>query len=95
MAVIDASEDYYALLGVEPAADDDAIRRAWRALALEWHPDRAGTQTTATFQRIALAYTVLSDAGSRSRYDMKRGRQGMPSAGRPGTAPVGSEVSHA
>jgi molecular chaperone DnaJ/curved DNA-binding protein len=70
---VDAFEDYYALLGVAPDADDEAIRRAWRSLALEWHPDRAGAQTTMMFQRLSVAYAVLSDTDARVRYDRQRG----------------------
>ena len=49
-----SSEDYYALLGVAADASGAGLRRAWRRLALRWHPDRAGTSATATFQRIEL-----------------------------------------
>lgn len=73
MPAVDISEDYYALLGVAPDADDEAIRRAWRSLALEWHPDRAGAQATVMFQRLSVAYAVLSDVETRVRYDRQRG----------------------
>jgi DnaJ-class molecular chaperone len=67
-----SSEDYYALLGVEPSADGDTVRRAWRRLATRWHPDRAGPSGAATFKRISTAYVVLSDARSRAAYDLGR-----------------------
>src|SRR3954471_9293709 len=67
------SDDYYALLGVEANADDDALRRAWRQLAARWHPDRAGAAATATFQQLSAAYTVLSDPAARAAYDRRRG----------------------
>ena len=63
------SEDYYSLLGIDANADDESVRRAWRKLALEWHPDRAGPGTTHTFQRISVAYEVLSDPDARAAYD--------------------------
>jgi DnaJ-class molecular chaperone len=44
-----SSDDYYALLGIAVEADDEELRRAWRRLALEWHPDRAGPEATADF----------------------------------------------
>ena len=63
------SDDYYALLGIDAGADDDELKRAWRKLALEWHPDRAGSEATLMFQRISVAYTVLSDPEARAAYD--------------------------
>jgi curved DNA-binding protein CbpA len=63
------AEDYYALLGLDPSADDEELKRAWRKLALEWHPDRAGAEATQMFQRISVAYSVLSDADARAAYD--------------------------
>ena len=65
-------DDYYALLGVHEGADSDELRRAWRQLALRWHPDRAGDVAKATFQRLSAAYTVLSDPIARAAYDRRR-----------------------
>ena len=65
-------DDYHALLGVHPDADSDELRRAWRQLALRWHPDRAGDVAKATFQRLSAAYTVLSDPIARAAYDRRR-----------------------
>src|SRR5688572_4826860 len=69
----DASDDYYALLGIDVNADGATLRRAWRKLALRWHPDRAGVSATATFQQLSAAYTVLSDPIARASYDRRRG----------------------
>jgi len=69
-------DDYYALLGIAPAADAVELRRAWRRLAVRWHPDRAGHAATASFQRIQAAYAVLSDPAKRAAYD--RSRSGGP-----------------
>lgn len=66
------SDDYYALLGIDAGADGEALRRAWRRLALRWHPDRAGPLATATFQKIQTAYNVLSDPAARAAYDRRR-----------------------
>ena len=65
-------DDLYAVLGVATVASAGEIRRAYRLLALKFHPDRAGPAATAQFQRIAEAYRVLSDGDARAQYD--RGR---------------------
>jgi curved DNA-binding protein CbpA len=77
-------DDYYALLGVTPTVGHTDLRRAWRRLALRWHPDRAGDGATTSFQKIQAAYAVLSDPLSRAAYD--RRRQSVALAPR-GTAP--------
>lgn len=69
----DPVDDYYGLLGIAVDANDEDVRRAWRRLALEWHPDRAGVGTTAAFQRISIAYAVISDPVARRVYDKRRG----------------------
>lgn len=63
--------DYYSLLGVALNAGQAELRRAWRRLALQWHPDRAGADATTTFQKIQGAYAVLSDPLSRAAYDRR------------------------
>jgi molecular chaperone DnaJ len=75
--------DHYAILGVIRTASAAEIRRAYRQLALEHHPDRAGVESTAVFQRIAEAYAILGDAVSRARYDA-----GMGGSAEAGTASV-------
>jgi DnaJ-class molecular chaperone len=64
-----AQQTHYAVLGIANAAGVAEIRRAFRKLALRHHPDRAGVDSTELFQRIALAYEVLSDPVARSAYD--------------------------
>ena len=66
-------EDYYALLGVSAEIDALELRRIWRQLALQWHPDRAGDAATAMFQRLSVAYETLSNPVTRSAYDRARG----------------------
>ena len=51
MGSSEASDDYYAWLGIEPDADETELRRVWRQLALRWHPDRAGADTAHIFQK--------------------------------------------
>ena len=65
-------DDYYALLGVHAAADGAELRHAWRRVAVQWHPDRAGLGATATFQQLSAAYQVLSDPLKRAAYDRRR-----------------------
>ncbi|NVB78805.1 MAG: DnaJ domain-containing protein, partial [Kofleriaceae bacterium] len=74
------ADDYYALLGLTSDADDEDIRRAWRKLALELHPDRAGVDSTAQFQRISVAYSVLSDSDARAAYDRRHGITRTPAS---------------
>jgi DnaJ-class molecular chaperone len=79
--------DYYEVLGVDPAASDEELRRAWKQLALKWHPDRAGSGTEFIFQRIADAYAVLCDPMARSAYDRTRPRRHAAPAPAPAPAP--------
>ena len=64
-------KDYYKVLGVERKAKEDEIKRAYRKLALEHHPDRNPDNKSAEekFKEINEAYQVLSDSDKRSRYD--------------------------
>lgn len=81
-----SADDYYVLLGIDAEADGADLRRAWRRLALRWHPDRAGPGATATFQKILAAYTVLSDPVARAAYDRRRGAPARSPGARSGDA---------
>jgi curved DNA-binding protein CbpA len=78
--------DYYALLGVDNNVGHVELRRAWRRLALQWHPDRAGDGAAATFRKIQSAYSVLADPISRAAYD--RRQSAPPRRDRRPTPPV-------
>eukprot|EP00760_Papus_ankaliazontas_P039547 PhM_4_TR9633/c1_g1_i1/m.64339/K09503/DNAJA2; DnaJ homolog subfamily A member 2 len=62
---------FYDLLGVDPTADEDAIKRAYRKLALKYHPDKNPGDAAAAekFKELSVAYEILSDADKRKRYD--------------------------
>jgi len=67
-----AAKDYYAILGVDRKASGDAIKKAFRKLALQYHPDRNEGDSAAEekFKEINEAYAVLSDPEKRKQYDM-------------------------
>lgn len=73
-------EDHYRTLGVAPNASRDEIVRAYRALALENHPDHnPGNQLAeARMKRINRAWSVLSDPSRRALYDTRRRRVASP-----------------
>jgi curved DNA-binding protein len=64
-------KDYYKILGVDRKSSDDQIKKAYRKLALQYHPDRnpGNKQAEDKFKEINEAYQVLSDTEKRSRYD--------------------------
>ncbi len=66
-----AIRDYYEVLGVERGASDAQIKKAFRRLAQQWHPDVNQDEAAAQrFKEISEAYQVLSDPERRQRYDM-------------------------
>src|SRR5947209_8006892 len=73
-------KDYYKVLGVPQAATDTEIRRAYRKLAKQNHPD-ANPGKEERFKEISAAYDVLSDAGKRKEYDEIRRLGPMAAAG--------------
>jgi curved DNA-binding protein len=59
--------DYYSVLGVPKSASPDEIKRAFRKLAMQHHPDKGGDETK--FKELNEAYSVLGDPAQRAQYD--------------------------
>ncbi len=66
-------KDYYRVLGVQPTATADEIKKAYRQLALKYHPDKnqGDKQSETLFKQITEAYEILSDTESRNSYDFE------------------------
>jgi molecular chaperone DnaJ len=76
--------DYYVTLGVERGASDSDIKKAYRRLAQQWHPDvNQEPEAALKFKEISEAYQVLSDPERRQRYDLfgTVGSEGSPGFG--------------
>lgn len=74
--------DYYEVLGVSKSASEDEIKKAYRKLAIKYHPDKnpGDKEAEEKFKEAAEAYSVLSDAGKRAKYD-QFGHAGGPQMG--------------
>jgi len=85
MAQRTTKRDYYEVLGIARGASDDDIKKAYRRLALQFHPDRnQAPEATERFKEATEAYQVLSDAEKRGMYD-RYGHAAFDRAGGPGT----------
>lgn len=83
-----AKRDYYEVLGINRDADEETIRKAYRRLAMKFHPDRNPDNPKAEeqFKEAKEAYEVLTDGGKRAAYD-RYGHSGIdPQAGMAGAA---------
>ncbi|WP_137119738.1 DnaJ C-terminal domain-containing protein [Segeticoccus rhizosphaerae] len=89
-------KDFYAILGVSPDVDDKALKKRYRKLAREWHPDSKPGDTAAEkkFKEIGEAYAVLSDPEQRKQYDairqMAHGGARFTAGGGPGGSAGGA-----
>jgi len=82
-----SKRDYYEILGVSKSASDDEIKKAFRKLAVKYHPDKEGGDE-AKFKEANEAYEVLKDKQKRQRYDQfghagVGGSGGGPQGGNP------------
>ena len=77
-----AEKDYYEILGVRREASAKEVKKAYRQLALKWHPDKnpGNPEAEKRFKEISNAYSVLSDAKKRKAYD-SRGQAGLEDMG--------------
>jgi molecular chaperone DnaJ len=81
-----SERDYYEVLGVDKNADEAKIKKAYKRLAMKYHPDRnAGDKAGAEkkFKEVRKAYDIISDPQKRSAYDqfghagVEQGRSGL------------------
>lgn len=85
------AKDYYEVLGVNRNADDSTIKKAYRKLAMKYHPDRNPDNKEAEekFKEIGEAYEVLSDADKRAAYD-RMGHDAFKNGGMGGAGGAGA-----
>ena len=85
-----AKQDYYELLGVSRQADAGELKKAYRKLAMQYHPDRnpGDKEAEQKFKEVSEAYEVLSDADKRAAYD-RFGHAAFEQGGGPGAGRAG------
>ena len=84
-------KDYYSILGVARDASDDDLKKAYRKLALKWHPDKnKSPEAEEKFKEVSEAYEILSDPKKREIFD-KYGEDGLRNGGPP--SPTGTRRS--
>jgi molecular chaperone DnaJ len=90
-----SKRDYYEVLGVGRDTGKDQIKKAYRKLAMKYHPDKNKGDKAAeeTFKQVSEAYEVLSDDGKRRQYD-QYGHDGLKSAFGPGGFDYARDFTH-
>ena len=82
---LSTKRDYYEVLGVDRNADEQAIKKAYRKLAMKYHPDKneGDKEAEEKFKAVSEAYQVLSDDNKRAIYDRygKKGLEGQVGGG--------------
>jgi DnaJ-class molecular chaperone len=85
-----ANADFYKVLGISKSASPDEIKKAYRKLALQYHPDRnKGKEAEEKFKEVNQAYEVLSDPQKRQTYD-QFGSAAFEQGGPTGQGPFGA-----
>lgn len=89
-----SKRDYYEVLGVSKSASADEIKKAYRKLAIKYHPDKnpGDKEAEEKFKEAAEAYEVLSDPDKKARYD-QFGHAGMGGNGGFGGGGFGGGMS--
>jgi len=89
-----AKRDFYEILGVSKGATDAELKKAYRKLAIKFHPDKNPDNKEAEekFKEAAEAYEILSDSDKRARYD-RFGHQGVGGAASGGAGGFGGSMS--
>ena len=81
--VLNGKRDYYEVLGVARGATEEEIKKAYRKMAMQWHPDRNPDNTETAeekFKEAAEAYSVLNDSARKAQYD-RLGHAGLSGSG--------------
>lgn len=87
------TKDFYEILGVSKGASEAEIKRAYRKMALQWHPDRNKDPSASDkFKEINKAYEVLSDPKKKEVYDQYGEAAFRPGAGFGGGSPSGAQA---
>ncbi|XVF85289.1 hypothetical protein PTKIN_Ptkin17bG0105500 [Pterospermum kingtungense] len=93
---INGESDWYGILGVNPQADDEGVRKQYRKLALMLHPDKnKSVGADGAFKLISEAWSLLSDKAKRVAYDQKRGGKSMQNVSTPTWGSTVSKASKA
>ncbi|TVU03094.1 hypothetical protein EJB05_51378, partial [Eragrostis curvula] len=77
---VHGEKDWYSILSVEPTADDEVLKKQYRKLLLQLHPDKnKSVGADGAFRMVRDAYALLSDKTKRAVYDLMRNITGVPS----------------